>query len=95
MKQAIVYTKGDQLVAIVPLGLKPKDGEFNTYYIGSGNTMAEAVGHAIMDWFGYSECRHANVETQDDIGGDEYSHSHGEFTPDLKFVVCKDCGEIV
>lgn len=95
MKQAIVYTKGNEIVAVVPLGLEPQEGEFSTYYIGSGTSLAEAIGNAIMEWFGYSECRHSEVEIEESPGGDEYRESPGEFTPDLKFAVCKDCGEIV
>jgi len=53
MKQAIVYTKGNEVIAVVPIGLEPQEGEFDTYYIGSGASLAEAIGNAIMDWFGY------------------------------------------
>lgn len=42
-----------------------------------------------------AECRHSEVEIEESSGGDEYRESPGEFTPDLKFAVCKDCGEIV
>lgn len=42
-----------------------------------------------------AECRHSEVEIEECHGGDEYRESPGEFTPDIKFAICKSCGEIV